>query len=294
MLIINSGTQSPIPEDIGLIIKSLHKSKKVLLVTGAGISVAGGIPDFRSFDGLYNVVKDKYPKQLLKGKDIFDGNVFNDEKLTEIYYSFMAELKETVDKASVTCCHRFISQLSKNGQLLRCYTQNIDFLEERVGLYADFNNILSPIVQLHGSLSHIRCTICSYRNIFEEEFISVFKNGSAPNCPQCISKSIMRMEKGLRNISTGILRPDIVLYNQHHPSGDIISSISSADIKKGPDMLIVIGTSLKVVGIKSLVKDLAKAVKKSNPNNFVVLVNKTPIKTKEWENIFDVCWVGGT
>lgn len=69
------------------IVDLFHNSKKIAVITGAGnylhlflvtfigISVSGGIPDFRSSDGLYNMVKQKYPNAVLKGKDLFDANV---------------------------------------------------------------------------------------------------------------------------------------------------------------------------------------------------------------------------
>lgn len=50
----------------------------VLVVAGAGISVAAGIPDFRSSEGLFRTLKDANPNSLLSsGKDLFDSSVFN-------------------------------------------------------------------------------------------------------------------------------------------------------------------------------------------------------------------------
>jgi NAD-dependent histone deacetylase SIR2 len=52
----------------------------------------------------------------------------------------MGELKDIVEQASVTSVHRFIKTLQEQKKLLRCYTQNIDCLEERVGLKCDVND----------------------------------------------------------------------------------------------------------------------------------------------------------
>ena len=54
--------------------------------------------------------------------------------MTELFYSFMGELRHIVSNANCTPTHKFIKELDKQGKLLRCYTQNIDCLEKRVGL----------------------------------------------------------------------------------------------------------------------------------------------------------------
>jgi NAD+-dependent protein deacetylase SIR2 len=82
------------------IVETIHKSKRIIVVTGAGISVSGGIPDFRSFDGLYNLVKSRYPETFVKGKDLFDASLFKNEDTTKVFYSFMSELKQVVNKVS--------------------------------------------------------------------------------------------------------------------------------------------------------------------------------------------------
>ena len=88
------------------------------------------------------------------------------------------------------------------------------------------------------------------------------------------------------------MRPDIVLYNESHPSGDEISVQLEKDLAKKPDLLVVIGTSLKVTGIKALVKRVAKSIHQ-NDNGLVILVNKTPMTAvSEWKNVFDYEVVG--
>lgn len=46
------------------------------MTTGAGVSVSSGIPDFRSENGLYQLLKTKYPNTLLKGQELFDASLF--------------------------------------------------------------------------------------------------------------------------------------------------------------------------------------------------------------------------
>ena len=69
-----------------------------------------------------------------------------------------------------------------------------------------------------------------------------------------------RLARNARPLTVGTLRPNIVLYDEAHPLGDEIGDITTRDMARKPDMLIIMGTSLKVHGIKKLVKNFANAV----------------------------------
>ena len=102
-----------------------------------------------------------------------------------------------------------------------------------------------------------------------------------------------------------------MLYDEPHPLGDDIATVQSVDLGKKPDLLIIMGTSLKVHGLKKLVKEFAKAVHQRStptaPNSTqsgrtrsesslsslvdgnvgkVIFVNKTP-PSGEWSGIID-------
>lgn len=106
-----------------------------------------------------------------------------------------------------------------------------------------------------------------------------------------------RLARSARPLKVGSLRPAIVLYDEVHPSGDEIGLIQTQDIARKPDMLIIMGTSLKVHGLKKLVKDFAKVVHASKTSTSgtkstkswqgkVVFVNKTA-PGNEWEDVID-------
>lgn len=90
--------------------------------------------DFRSQDGLYNLVKARYPDIVLSGKDLFSSSLFRSAETTSLFYSFIAELKLSIDAVEPSKTHQFIKKLDEKGKLLRSYTQNIDGLERRAGL----------------------------------------------------------------------------------------------------------------------------------------------------------------
>ncbi|EGF76759.1 hypothetical protein BATDEDRAFT_14620, partial [Batrachochytrium dendrobatidis JAM81] len=296
----NSGTAIYLSK----IADALYASKRCIVVTGAGISVDAGIPDFRSEDGLYNLVKAKYPNVVLKGRDLFDASLFNDPISTRLFYTFMSELRRLTANARLTRTHQFIKDIATSNRLLRCYTQNIDCLESRLGLTSSTRTALqasssgalssinrTQVVQLHGNLETVVCAFCQTVSEFTDEIAALFDCGEPPSCSACENVRAIRMAQGKRDISVGLLRPNIVLYNEHHREGDKISQLQVHDMKKKPDMLIVMGTSLKVVGVRNLIKEFAKRVH-ATKNGICVFINATEVAVKEWESIFDYQVIG--
>ena len=286
--------------------------------------------DFRSSDGLYALVKNQYPDTILKGRDLFDASLFRDPTSTSIFYTFISQLKQSIDLASPSRTHHFIRTLDEKKKLLRSYTQNIDGLEEKAGLIGSSNQDARASgkgkaklrvrdvrnVQLHGDIHRVRCTLCSADLPCAEEYLQLFADGLAPDCPECTSRCKLplslriyprgdalsaeaRLARSARPLKVGTLRPAIVLYDETHPLGDDIGAIQASDVSRKPDMLIIMGTSLKVHGLRRLVKEFAKAVHASVPpdptsaktqaKNWVgkvIFVNKTP-PSSEWNGVID-------
>ncbi|KAI0639554.1 DHS-like NAD/FAD-binding domain-containing protein [Trametes polyzona] len=319
-----SSSDAPTRRTLANLSLAVAKCKKIVVVTGAGISCSCGIPDFRSSDGLYALVKQQYPDVVMKGRDLFDASLFRDPTSTAVFYTFISQLKKSIDVATPSPTHRFIKTLDSKKKLLRSYTQNIDGLEERAGLVgtssqeAKYNGKGKAKlkakdvrnVQLHGDIHRVRCTFCSADFPCTEEHLDKFLAGTPPDCPDCAARSSARVARSARALKVGTLRPAIVLYDEPHPLGDDIGSIHSADIARKPDMLIIMGTSLKVHGFKKLVKDFARAVHESAPSpassvvtpvkknaksfaGKVIFVNKTA-PGSEWEGIIDFHVVGET
>ncbi|KAJ7361521.1 DHS-like NAD/FAD-binding domain-containing protein [Mycena albidolilacea] len=295
---------------------SVAKCKKIVVVTGAGISCSSGIPDFRSSDGLYSLVKEKYPDVVLKGRDLFDASLFRDPTSTAVFHTFIAQLKQSIDAAEPGPTHHFIQLLDTKKKLLRSYTQNIDGFEARTGLLGSASHDAqtngkgkSKIrtkevrnVQLHGDIHRVRCRSCSAEYPCTQHHLDSFLEGLAPECPECLERAEARIARSARTIKVGSLRPAIVLYDEPHPLGDDIATIQSADLSRKPDMLIIMGTSLKVHGLKKLVKEFAKTVHSLAPSSpakakkwvgKVVFVNRTP-PGAEWAGIIDYHVAGET
>ena len=146
---------------------------------------------------------------------------------------------------------------------------------------------ISPVVQVHGTLFKVNCTKCRYAQTTTDEIMAIFSRGCAPECPQCVQRSQDRVDSARRPLSVGTLRPAVILYNELHPSGNDIATAISRDIKRRPDVLLVLGTSLKVQGCKEMVRTLAKYCK--GPKIFV---NLEEVAWSEWGGVFD-WWIRG-
>ncbi|KFY17635.1 hypothetical protein V492_00530 [Pseudogymnoascus sp. VKM F-4246] len=255
----------------------------------------------------------------MKGKDLFDSIIWTDTLTTSIFYTFISSLRQKIvnDVKEGTDTHKFIRALRDGGRLVRNYTQNIDMLEEREGLCTNlsrgtgargrFNPKLQKearteddkeggkhdsgveVVHLHGSLQSLRCGLCARLADWEDEDRHVTTlAGEAPECPWCSENSAKREGKGRRGLAVGRLRPDIVLYGEEHPSAHLVGPLITHDLSLNPDMLLILGTSMRVHGLKVMVREFAKAV--HGRGGSVVFVNQTKPPDSIWGDVIDY-WV---
>ncbi|PTB65671.1 DHS-like NAD/FAD-binding domain-containing protein [Trichoderma citrinoviride] len=319
----------------------------------------------------------------MKGKDLFDASIWSDPTRTSVFYQFATSLRQKVRDAEPTSSHKFISHLRDRGKLVRCYTQNIDQIEEKVGLStsllegpgsrgrfsrkstanaSQLNKMVEEVssgesgasghasassqssngsseqspadssqpnskteeedsagssstttttttppdqpkppprkepprsgvecVFLHGSLQLLRCFLCGQVCSWDDDDREVETlSGLQPECPHCVGATEARQERGKRALGVGKLRPDIVLYGEEHPSAHLISPIVTHDLALYPDMLLILGTSLRVHGLKVMVREFAKTV--HSRGGRVVFVNFTKPPESSWGDIIDY-WI---
>uniref|UniRef100_A0A224XMH2 protein acetyllysine N-acetyltransferase n=1 Tax=Panstrongylus lignarius TaxID=156445 RepID=A0A224XMH2_9HEMI len=211
------------------VIQLLQTCSKIIVLTGAGVSVSCGIPDFRSKDGVYARLAVDFPN-LPDPQAMFDINYFRQDPRP--FFKFAKEIYPGQFKPSP--CHRFIKMLEKQKKLLRNYTQNIDTLEK----VAEIENV----VECHGSFATATCTRCGHKVTCDDIKKDVF-NQSIPFCTQCgKSDEQTNTEEGVLR-DRGIMKPDIVFFGEGLP--ERFHDAMAFD-KDKCDLLIVIGSSLKV------------------------------------------------
>ncbi|KAH8377785.1 hypothetical protein KR093_007111, partial [Drosophila rubida] len=219
------------------VIDLLQHSNKIIVLTGAGVSVSCGIPDFRSTNGIYARLAHDFP-DLPDPQAMFDINYFKRDPRP--FYKFAREIYPGEFKPSP--CHRFIKMLETKGKLLRNYTQNIDTLERVAGI--------QRVIECHGSFSTASCTKCKYKCNADALRADIFAQ-RIPVCPQCqpnvehsVDASVAVTEDQLKQlVENGIMKPDIVFFGEGLP--DEYHTVMATD-KDKCDLLIVIGSSLKV------------------------------------------------
>ena len=131
----------------------LHQAKKIVFVTGAGISQESGIPTFRGNDGLWR----KYDPMKLATIDAF----YQDPKLVWEWYE---DRRKNIIAAKPNEGHRAIANLAKFKDVC-VLTQNIDGLHQRAGS----RNVL----ELHGSIITIKCTVCNFKDKITNSFSEI-------------------------------------------------------------------------------------------------------------------------
>ncbi|CAI4872090.1 CKB_collapsed_G0008510.mRNA.1.CDS.1 [Saccharomyces cerevisiae] len=259
-------------------IQKLHTARKILVLTGAGVSTSLGIPDFRSSEGFYSKIKHL---GLDDPQDVFNYNIFMHDP--SVFYN-IANMVLPPEKI-YSPLHSFIKMLQMKGKLLRNYTQNIDNLESYAGISTD------KLVQCHGSFATATCVTCHW-NLPGERIFNKIRNLELPLCPYCYKKRREYFPEGYNNKvgvaasqgsmserppyilnSYGVLKPDITFFGEALPN-KFHKSIRE-DILEC-DLLICIGTSLKVAPVSEIVNMVPSHVPQ-------VLINRDPVKHAEFD-----------
>jgi NAD-dependent histone deacetylase SIR2 len=219
------------------------------------------------------------------GKDLFDASVYKDDASTSQFHDMVRNLHTATKSASATPFHHLLATLAKEKRLLRLYTQNVDAIDTSLPPLA--TQIPLPrrgpwpkTVQLHGSLEKMVCTKCHQVLDLEPE---LFDGPMPPACRDCEERDDVRTQHaGKRSHGIGRLRPRMVLYSERNPDDEAIGSVVTADLKTRPDALIVVGTTLKVPGVKRIVKEMCSMVRDRKDGLTVWLNNDPPPPGKDY------------
>ncbi|KAJ3595871.1 hypothetical protein NHX12_002283, partial [Muraenolepis orangiensis] len=201
----------------------LGRCRNILVVVGAGISTASGIPDFRTpGTGLYaNLERYNLPYP----EAVFNMDYFSDHP--QAFFSLAKELYPGRHRPNYI--HYFIHTLHRKGLLQRVYTQNIDGLEKMCGIPDD------KLVEAHGHFATASCHLCYTPYPAEDAKVAIM-SGKVPTCSFC----------------AGAVKPDVVFFGEHLPQKYF--SIPKADL------LIIMGTSLQIEPFASLVNTVRSSV----------------------------------
>lgn len=217
----------------------IENSDNIVFFGGAGVSTESGIPDFRSENGIFKAINEYgYPPERILSRSFFDSHkdVFFD------YFKKTLLFRDAVPNPA----HIALAKLEQKGKLKAVVTQNIDHLHQMAGS--------KNVLELHGSVYRNFCIGCGKK--FDLSY--VLEKKGIPQCSQC----------------GGVIRPDIVLYEEYLNESVLAQSIEA--VSKA-EMLIVGGTSLNVYPAAGMI-DYYQGKK-------LVLINQSPTSFDQKANL---------
>lgn len=184
----------------------IRRSQRVVALTGAGISTAAGIPDFRGPQGLY--VTRRYDPDT-----IFDIWAFRRNPAP--FYEFTRDFLGVIHSIEPTVTHLFLARLEADGVLGSVVTQNIDSLHQKAGS--------KNVISVHGDYWTSHCLECARVYPLEHMERAVLE----VDVPRCSCG--------------GLIKPDIVFYGEAVRYLELAAASIAAS-----DLLLVLGSSLVV------------------------------------------------
>jgi len=193
----------------------IRAAGSVVALTGAGISVPSGIPDFRSpGSGLWANVDPMAVAHI----DAWRAD-------PRRFWSFYGERFATLEGKQPNGAHRALVELERRGHLDAVVTQNIDMLHRKAGT--------AELVEVHGTIEHSSCLSCRARFALGEVRLRMAASGEGMPACDCGRP----------------LKPDVVLFGELLPEGALERA---CELAAGADLLLCIGTSLEVHPVAGL------------------------------------------
>lgn len=207
------------PTDI-LAAAQLLGGGRAVAMTGAGVSTASGLPDFRSSGGFWAGVD----PMKVASRTAF-------ERTPEAFYAFYRRRIDTLDRAAPNPAHVALAALERAGLLDGVITQNVDGLHQAAGS--------AHVIELHGNLREALCVGCgTVRPI--AAIRDALASGTLPRCDGC----------------GALLKPYIVLFEELLPQGAWAAATSLARASR---VMLVAGSSLQVTPASWLPQDTLDA-----------------------------------
>ncbi|HEY8082180.1 MAG TPA: NAD-dependent deacylase [Solirubrobacterales bacterium] len=192
----------------------IAESSAMVALTGAGVSVPSGIPDFRTPEsGLWANVDPMEVAHI---------DVFEDDPAR--FWSYYRPRFHSLGDKRPNAAHEVLVELERRGLLTGVITQNIDRLHRTAGS--------QNVVEVHGSIDRSTCRSCAASYAIEE-VDALFNDAGIAECSAC----------------TGLVKPDVVLFGELLPEDAIEKA---QELARQADLMLCVGTSLVVHPVAGL------------------------------------------
>ncbi len=186
----------------------LRQCRRLLFITGAGLSADSNLPTYRGIGGLYerNETEEGMPiEELLSGEMLL--------ARPELTWKYLTQVEMACRDAVCNRGHEVIALLQDHVPEVWVLTQNVDGFHREAGS--------RNVIDIHGDLHDLICTRCSYRErVRDYAHLKV-----PPSCPDC----------------GGLVRPDVVLFGELLP--DAKTALMRRVLFEGANLVFSVGTS---------------------------------------------------
>jgi NAD-dependent deacetylase len=196
----------------------IFRARRVVVLTGAGISTDSGIPDFRGPQGTWT--KDPKAERMAT----LDAYMSSSEVRVR---AWIARLEHPAWRAAPNEAHRALVRMEAAGRMDTLITQNIDGLHQLAGSSPE------RVIEIHGSMREVMCMSCDHRGPMQEALERVRAGDPDPSCLSC----------------GGILKSATISFGQPLDAGDLRRAERAA---AGCDVFVAAGTSLVVFPVAYL------------------------------------------
>jgi NAD-dependent deacetylase len=207
-------------EEIAAAAETIRDADSLVAMTGAGVSTASGIPDFRSEDGLWSEYD---PNDFHVSRFRADPAAFWRKRLAMVEDVFGGDVEPNA-------AHEALAALEADGQLDTLITQNVDGLHQAAGS--------DDPIEIHGNGQRVVCTGCGRRTDSDPVRDRVRDGEVPPTCAHC----------------GDVLKPDVVLFGEQLPEHALCRAQTAA---RNADVFLAIGSSLTVEPAASLPRHTA-------------------------------------
>ena len=197
----------------------LDAARRVVVLTGAGISTESGIPDFRGPQGVWT--KNPAAEKLATLK-----HYVGDPEVRKL--AWQKRLQSEVFRAQPNAGHRALASLERRGKLHTLITQNIDGLHQRAGSSSE------RVIEVHGTIHEVVCLQCDERAPMERALERVRAGELDPPCRSC----------------GGILKSATISFGQSL----VVADLQRAELAaRDCDLMLAVGSTLSVYPIAAVV-----------------------------------------
>ncbi|PQE08876.1 hypothetical protein CJF31_00010797 [Rutstroemia sp. NJR-2017a BVV2] len=227
-------------DDFSQLRELVRSSEKIVVISGAGISVSAGC-ELKLFLPLRIFGNPNRPRSTALYSSSGEMISFHStvRGMCERLYSDLTEPSHF---------HKVMDELARTRLYFRHYTQNVDCVER---LLPDLD---AKTIRLYGRVDQARCGICNWKPY-------LFQGSDLLYCQRCLQRSQARILKGKRSLTIGRLRLNVLLYGEPHPDDKEILEAAKYDLRICPELVLIVGTKLRIPGAKSIAADFCYAAR---------------------------------